>query len=220
MIKRAPIIAGVVAVVAVVLVYLLLVRPQQSEIAAKEEQLAAAVALQATLQTQLAELEELREKAPEFQRRLVEDELLIPKQADTPGLIRTLASVADNTGVDFTLLSQTTPSQGAGFTSIGITINGTGTLVQVARYLYELENLDRAVKVLDVELTPEAGTTSVSLIANALIFTTDASSGPGSEPGAQSGATATEAPAGTPAGTEGATGAGDTVTDAATDVAA
>ncbi len=184
--RRAPIFVGIGVAVAIVLVLLVLVMPQRGKVSDAQAELEAAQGEELTLRTDLEGLLELKKSAPEFQRQLDQAKTLIPEQADIPGLIRNLQLVANKTGVDFAVLGVSNPqaSESGGFSSIGLTITISGTFIQVSQYLFEIEHLPRALKVLNVAITPSEYPTLSSNLA-VQTYTTDVSSGPGTEPGSQ-----------------------------------
>lgn len=185
MIKRPQIIAGVASLVAVILVYLLLLSPRTAAVTQGNEDLTTAQNLESTLTAELLRREDLQAQAPAMQRQLDENEHLIPKLADTSGLIRLLRLIADKTGVDFSVLSQSDPSTGdtGSFSTIQIQVSIVGRLDQVGQFLWEVENLDRAVKIVSLSMQPKEGVLTVSISAET--YTTDVNSGPGSPEGSQ-----------------------------------
>lgn len=154
--SRAPLIAGAIGLVLVILVTVLLVLPMNSKVSAANEQLVTAQSEEASLQAQLVALEELKKNAPEYQRQLAANTLLIPNKPDLPGLIRLLKLAADRAGVDFTVLSTGTPAASTEGTYYSITVglSVSGTFYQLAQYLWELEHLPRALKVTTTTLSP------------------------------------------------------------------
>jgi len=189
MIKRAPIIAGAIVMVLILLMVMVFVLPMNAKVGTAEEELTTAQTAEGAIQLQLAALEELKKNAPEYQRQIDANEALIPKKADLPGLIRLLGLAADRAGVDFSVLSTSTPATATAgtYSTMSVAITVSGSFFQLAQYLWELERLPRAIKVTTTSLAPSAYplmTASVSTEA----FTTDTSSGPGSQAGSQDGA--------------------------------
>ncbi|MEX0992080.1 MAG: type 4a pilus biogenesis protein PilO [Actinomycetota bacterium] len=184
--RRAPIFVGIGVVVAIVLVLLVLVMPQRGKVSDAQAALETAQAAELTLRTELEGLLELKKSAPEFQRQLDQAKTLIPEQADIPGLIRNLQLVANKTGVDFAVLGVSNPqlSEQGDFSAIALTITISGTFIQVSQYLFEIEHLPRALKILNVTVSPtEYPTLSSNLSVET--YTTDIASGPGTQPGSQ-----------------------------------
>jgi Tfp pilus assembly protein PilO len=78
-----------------------------------------------------------------------------------------------------------------GLSAIPLAVTATGTYFQLTEFLYSIETLPRAAKVLNVTLAPggdsDVTTTTVTnllqLQANVVMYTSDQSAGPGSEPG-------------------------------------
>ncbi len=81
-------------------------------------------------------------------------------------------------------VSNPTAAETGGYSAIGLTISVTGNFIQVSQYLFEIEHLPRALKVLNVTISPaEYPTLNSNLSVET--YTTDVSSGPGTQPGPQ-----------------------------------
>jgi Tfp pilus assembly protein PilO len=183
--RRGPLIVGVIAAALAALVVLILVLPKVSEIGQRREELQEAEDRESALRAQLAQLEEAREQARAVRRRLAELKGQVPPTTDLPGLIRLLQGSADQAAVDFLSVSPGAPTAVAGqFSFIPTQITVTGGFFSVDDFLFRLETLPRAVKVIAVSVTsgPE-GLPQLQISMNTEVYTTDTSAGPGSEPG-------------------------------------
>lgn len=211
--RRAPLIAGIAIAVVAALVFVLLVLPKMSEVGEAEDRLSAAEDQQLTLQAQLGSLQDAQAAAPETERQIALLEDQVPSVADLPALFNLLQAAADRSAVDFFSFSPGSPGAdpSGGFSLIPSQITVTGSYFALDEFIFLLETLPRAAKVMGITVTPltettEGGTTSVtsSLTAQMAVefYTTDASAGPGSVPGPTEGVI----PPGT-AGPTGATGA-------------
>ena len=117
-----------------------------------------------------------------------------PAQAAAEGisivpLLVTFGSETFKAGVDLSQATAGNPVVGAtGVTAIPITMSLTGTYFALDEYLFQLETLPRAAKVISVTLAPAGtGATTVSgtltMQVTMELYTTDISAGPGSDPG-------------------------------------
>jgi Tfp pilus assembly protein PilO len=205
--RRAPLIAGAGALAVVVLLVFFLVLPKMGEVSEANETLAAAEGQQGTLESQLAALEQAEIAAPEARATIQDVERQIPPTADEPGLLLLIKNAAARSAVTLSTLTPGTPALGTGgLSTIPLAITASGNYFQLTEFLYSLETLPRAAKVLNVAMSPSGGagdeatttttTTTVTnlleLQANVLLYTSDQSAGPGSEPGPTEDAAATE----------------------------
>lgn len=200
--SRAPLIAGAGALVLVGLLVFLLVLPKMGEVSDANDVLAAAQAQQGTLESQLAALEQAEAAAPEAKATIQEVEQQIPPTVDQPGMFLLLKNAATRSAVTLSTFTPGTPTLDAatGLSAIPLAVTATGTYFQLTEFLYSIETLPRAAKVLNVTLAPggdsDVTTTTVTnllqLQANVVMYTSDQSAGPGSEPGPTEDAAATE----------------------------
>jgi Tfp pilus assembly protein PilO len=179
------------AVALAVLLILFLVLPKRGEVSSANEDLDAAKAEQTTLETQLAALEQAEAAAPEARATIQQVEQQIPPTLDESGMLLLIKNAAARSAIVGSTLTVGTPTFDAatGLSTVPVTIAAEGTYFSLTEFLYSLETLPRAAKVLNVSLSPggeEATTTTVNTLqmqANLEMFTSDASAGPGSVPG-------------------------------------
>jgi Tfp pilus assembly protein PilO len=210
--RRAPLIAaGVAALLAVLLVFLL-VLPKMSEVGEVEDDLTAAQDQELALEAQLRALQDAQQAAPETEAQIAAIEEQVPPTVELPELITILQGAADVAAVDFFSFSPGTPITDAGgqFSTILSQITVTGSYFQIDEFLFRMETLPRAAKVTSVTIAPGAGTGPGTTSASALsmqmtieFYTTDISAGPASQPGPTGGATSAPTGATGPAGTTG-----------------
>jgi Tfp pilus assembly protein PilO len=190
--SRAPIIAGASVVALAAILVFFLVLPKMGQVSTAEAELAAAQAQQRTLESQLAALEQAEAAAPEAKAVIERVERQIPPTVDEPGLLLLIRNAAAGSAVAFSNLTPGTPTLNAttGLSEIPLAVTATGTYFQIAEFLYSIETLPRAAKVLTISLAPGTGdetTTTVTnllqLQASVVLYTSDQSAGPGSEPG-------------------------------------
>jgi len=190
--RRAPIIAGAAAVVVAILAVVFLVLPKMREVSSTKEQIAEAEALQSGLRAQLASLREAEAQAPEVRRQIAQLANQVPPTADLPALLRLLTQAADGSAVDFLTVSPGNPIADASgqFSTIPTSISVTGGYFALDEFLFRLETLPRAAKVLSISVSPggatpitPTGAVNLSMQLSVQFYTTDTSAGPGSQPG-------------------------------------
>jgi Tfp pilus assembly protein PilO len=189
--KRAPIIAGVAAVALAVLLVFFFVLPKLSQVSDARAKLADERARQTTLESQLAALKDAKNAAPVSQATIDRVDREIPPTADLPGLILLLQNASTSSGIDLTTITPAVPVFDAttGLSTISVSVTATGSYFALTEYMYKIETLPRAAKVLTASVAP-AGTTGsttseLTLTATLDMYTADTSAGPGSSPGPQ-----------------------------------
>jgi len=191
--KRAPIIAGVVAVIVALLAVFLVVLPKMDEVSTKEDELHAAEDQEFTLAAQLSALEDAQAAAPETEQEIAAIDVAIPPVADLPSLFRLLQGAADRSAVDFFSFTPGTPVPNAAgsFSTIASQVTVSGGYFAIDEFLFLLETLPRAAKVTTLAVTPSGAATGGTTISTSNLqlqvtvefYTTDVSAGPGSIPG-------------------------------------
>ncbi len=184
--RQAPVIVGVAAAAVALLLVLFLVLPKMGQVTEAQAELEEAQAKQQTLSSQLTALEEAREEAPQNEAEIREVDRQVPPTADLPGMILLLRNAATTSGVQVLSLTPATPTltEGAEFSSISVSASGEGSYFAVVDYLYSIETLPRAATVQSIDLAPAGeDVTGLTFAATITLYTSDVSSGPGSEPG-------------------------------------
>jgi Tfp pilus assembly protein PilO len=182
--RRNVIVAGVATAILAVLLIVFLVLPKMSQVSDAQQELEATFTERETLSSRLAALRQAREEAPQNQAAIRRVDQQVPPTADLPGLILLLRNAATGAGVQVLTLTPAapTPSEDGAFSSVSVSTSGEGTYFSVVDYLYSLETLPRAATVESLELSPAEGT-ALAFVATITLYTSDISSGPGSEPG-------------------------------------
>jgi Tfp pilus assembly protein PilO len=182
--RRAVIVAGAAAAIPALLLVLFLVLPKMAEVTTAEGELQDAKAEQQTLSVQLNALKQARDEAPQNEATIREIEGKVPPTANLPSVILFLRNSASVAGVQVLSLTPATPvpEPSGGFSSISVSASGQGSYFALVKYLHELETLPRAATVESIDLSPSEGTV-LSFAATITLYTSDVSSGPGSEPG-------------------------------------
>ena len=182
--RRAVIVAGAAAAILALLLVLFLVLPKMAEVTTAEGELQDAKAEQQTLSVQLNALKQARDEAPQNEATIREIEGKVPPTANLPSVILFLRNSASVAGVQVLSLTPATPvpEPSGGFSAISVSASGQGSYFALVKYLHELETLPRAATVESIDLSPSEGTV-LSFAATITLYTSDVSSGPGSEPG-------------------------------------
>jgi Tfp pilus assembly protein PilO len=182
--KRAVIVAGAGAGILALLLVLFLVLPKMGQVTEAQQELEDTRAQQQTLSAQLNALRQARDEAPVNEAAIREVDGKVPPTADLPGVILFLRNAAAVSGVQVLSLTPSTPTtaEAGGFSSISVSATGDGSYFALVKYLHEIETLPRAATVQSVDLSPTEGST-ISFAATITLYTSDVSSGPGSEPG-------------------------------------
>lgn len=187
--RRNPLLAGGVVVLALALFAVFLVLPRGAEVRSVEAEIATAETELGRLTVALTEIQQIDPGALEAE--LATYRLQIPSTTDLPGLIESLVATARNSGVELSSVSFSGVAQSSagGVASMPVSLAGTGTYFDIARFLFSLDHMGRLTKTDSISLSPQEGNTLVFSISTQ-VFTTDLSAGPGSapEPGPEVGA--------------------------------
>lgn len=186
--RRAPVVAGAVAGVVLLLIAFLFVLPKAHQVSSTREEVTAAQQQRSALMSQLLALEQAKKQAPQTEAQIKRIQQKIPTTVDLPGLFRTLQDAANTSAVDFFSFAPGAPA--ADLTGTYSTIPGaisvTGKYASLEEFLTLLETLPRAAKVTTVTLAPAGSGVSGGALQMQLtveFYTTDTSAGPGSIPG-------------------------------------
>jgi Tfp pilus assembly protein PilO len=182
--RRAIVIAGVGTAILALLLVFFLVLPKMSQVTEAQQELEESFIERETLSSRLAALRQAREEAPRNLAAIRRVDQQVPPTADLAGMILLLRNAASGAGVEVLTLtpSNPTPSEDGSFSSLLVSASGEGTYFSVVDYLYSLETLPRAATVESLELSPTDGS-ALAFVATITLYTSDISSGPGSEPG-------------------------------------
>jgi len=184
--RRGPLIAGVVGLVLAALLVFFLVLPKMSQVTTARGGLADAQEVEKTLFSRLAALEDARDSAPAAQALIAEVDRQIPPTAEIEGVIRLMTNAAVQSSLELKVFTPVTPifDPVSGLSRIDIQVNVQGTYFEIAEFLFRIETLPRAAKVLDVNLSPDATTLgALTMSGTVQVYTSDTSAGPGSFPG-------------------------------------
>jgi len=187
--KRAPIIAGAAAAAIAVLAALFLVLPKMAQVRSADDKLNQATSQESTLRSQLAALKQARVDAPKARETIRRVEQAIPPTADQQGFILLMQNAADQSSIDLFSVTFGVPTfdVATGLSTVPATLNVTGGYFAVTELLFRIETLPRATKVEHITLAPSTSTGQttggISMTADVVFYTSDASAGPASSPG-------------------------------------
>ncbi len=189
--RRAPIIAGVASALVVVLAIFILILPKRGQISDTKAELQKAEGVHATLQVQLAVLNQQKAAAPANRATLRQIQNELPLTVDEPGAIRSLQTALDQSGVEADGITFGAPvlAPAGTFSTVPLTLQATGSYFALDQFLSKVEFFPRAAKVLSVAITPTTQTvgtvttTTLSMQVSMELYTSDISAGPGSQPG-------------------------------------
>lgn len=156
MIRRYAI-AGIAAVAVVVLFFLFVLSPKLGDITEVQEQVEQVEDEQQSLRIRLRQLQQAQTNEPQTRARLATFERLLPSTPDLPVLIRQLQSTATVSGIDLASIAPSPPTTLAGATGIqvvAVNIQVRGGFFRLQTFLARLEDLQRAVEVTSLAISP------------------------------------------------------------------
>jgi Tfp pilus assembly protein PilO len=138
--KQIPIwpIIGIAIVMVAAVAYMVVIRPKRAEAGRLDEQIA-------EMQTKVsaARLASRPQKADTAIKvaDVFEVSKAMPDNADMPGIILDLNSVAEATGIKFLSIQPAAPTPKTGYSAIGITLTFEGNYFDLTDFLFRLRNL-------------------------------------------------------------------------------
>jgi len=167
---------GVVAILAVG--WFVIVSPQHKHAATLRTQASGIESSNASLQSQVRQLQRQQAGVPAAQKQLAAIATKIPDNPALPALIRQLSAAAKGAGVDLVSLAPGQPGAAAGTpTSIGaqssllqipVTISITGSYFNNESFFNSIENLSRAMLVSSFTMAPGGGSTASGTVPNSI----------------------------------------------------
>jgi Tfp pilus assembly protein PilO len=178
--RRAPVFAAIGVAVVAIAATMLLVFPKYREVGKAKDELQQAQDQQVVLETELARLQEAKKNAPQLMRQLANVRRQIPPAADLPGLINHLQDAADISQVDFFAVSPQVPVVTGQAAEIPAQVQVIGGFHAVDQFLWKLETLPRAAKVLAIQVAEGPDRLpQIQLTLDVEFYTTDTTAGPG-----------------------------------------
>lgn len=178
--RRNPLLVGGLVLLALILFAVFFVLPRGAEVRSVEADITSAETELGRLTIALAETQRIDPAAIEAELAAYREQ--IPSTTDLPGLIEALVATAKDSGVQLNSISFAGVGQSAagGVASLPVSLAGSGTYFDVARFLFSLDHLGRLTRTDSISLSPGDGTLAFSLATE--VYTTDLSAGPGSAP--------------------------------------
>jgi len=202
--RRGPLIAVAIGLGLVVLMVAALILPKASQVRSRQKQVLQAKQDEQTLRVQLQELKADAKQAGAEHKALAKLNREVPPTADLPGIIRLVNMVADQSNVDFMVIAPGQPAAASGSQAsvIPTQITLIGHYFAIDQFLFRLEGLARASKVVSLQIGPGPQATTdpgqIQVLLSAQFYTTDMNAGPGSIPGSTQGATGSGSAGATP----------------------
>ena len=196
--RRAPIVVAAVAAMLVLLALFFVVLPKMGDVDEARDLLQTEQDREQSLRLQRAQLEEARDRADRVRRQLNRLATEVPPTPDLPSLIRLLENTANQSNVSFMSVTPGAPQASAtgGYSIVPTQITAAGEFFSVDEFLFRLETLPRAIKVMQISVG-SVQDVGLQLTLSAEVYTSDVSAGPGSIPGPSETTTpATTAPPG------------------------
>ncbi len=163
-------------VVVALLLYLFLVKPRSAEV----DDLAALVAAEEvttqTLQTQVQQLEALKEDAPRLEEELKTVRGFVPIKSQVDRFIDQIEKRAKEAGVDFVEVTPEVPKsppEGASIAQIRLSIGASGTFFSLNDFVRLVYDMPRAIRIDLLSLEADQTGTAVRILnlrATARIF--------------------------------------------------
>jgi Tfp pilus assembly protein PilO len=169
------IIAGVVAVAVTAAFFLMLLKPKLNEISKTRSDVQTAKDEQLTLTTELAHLQDVKKNAPATMAKLAALSQYVPATPDLPGFIQQVQDAATQSGVDLQSIAPSPPADltnASGVQSISVTLTCQAGFFRIEDFLARLENLQRAVEVRSISLSPLQSPVSGELTLSSTISMT------------------------------------------------
>lgn len=144
MTRQAKLLAGLGAVLVLVLYWLFLYKPQNEELTRVRDEIAAVEAEQAAARQTLERLRDVRARAPEIEARMVAAESVVPASTALPAALRQFQVAADDAGATLVTVAPGRPTAVAGDTSglaeLSLSMQVQGTYFQLVDVLRRLED--------------------------------------------------------------------------------
>lgn len=148
--RQKSLLVGLVVILVLVLAYLFVVKPANEEITETQQRIEDTRAQQSVVRTQIARLEDVRERSPEVESLLAAAETVVPRgDANLPAAVRQLQVAANDSGVELASVTMARPTatEAVGEASvpddlatIGVTITLNGGYFQIVDFLRRVED--------------------------------------------------------------------------------
>lgn len=173
--RRQLAIAGAVAVAVTGLFFFFLLKPKLNDISKARNDVQTARAEEDTLNTQLAHLKDVKKNAPQTMAKLAALSQYVPATPDLPGFIQQVQNAATASSVDLQSIAPSPPAAlngASGVQLITVTLTAQAGFFRIEDFLARLENLQRAVEVRSISLSPIQTAVSSDLVLSSTISLT------------------------------------------------
>jgi Tfp pilus assembly protein PilO len=159
-------VVALMAVVAIAVVVLLIL-PKFGEMAQLDSDIQAARDRVAQTQTLMAQLQQAKAQASVTQTQLMELSNRMPESPQLPSLIIELQDISNSSSVRFDRIQVSDPTNvpGTMYTEIPMALTLTGKWSDVLDYLRRVNRLTRAVRVTDLQLSPQGTRTTTDTVS-------------------------------------------------------
>lgn len=124
--------------------YMLLWQPRVERLAGVEDEIVTVQATQETTRSRIAELEGVRDDAPQLQAELATADTLVPQDTALPSALRQLQLAADESGATLVSVNPARPvpveGQGTNLYELNVSVELTGSYFQLVDTLRRLED--------------------------------------------------------------------------------
>ena len=157
------------------LFFFVLLKPKLNEISKIRSDVQTARAEEDALNTQLAHLRDVKKNAPETMAKLAALSQYVPATPDLPGFIQQVQNAATASTVDLQSIAPSPPADvnnASGVQAIAVTLTAQAGFFRIEDFLARLENLQRAVEVRAISLSPIPSPFSSELVLSSTISLT------------------------------------------------
>lgn len=140
--------------------FFLFVRARMNELNSVREEIAAEENRTIQLESELARLQDLRERAPELEAELAEIRQLVPQNHEVANFLFQVEEASNAAGVDFLTITPELPKappEGAPLAEVRLTMTAEGGYFALQDFVRRLYALDRAVRIDLFSLTGAEG---------------------------------------------------------------
>ena len=148
--RSQTILAGVSAVLVLLLVFFLMVRPRLAELGEVRDEIQTERDRTQQLQTELARLEALRDNAPQLEAELERIRRFVPASNEVSDFVLQVQQAADQAGVGFVQITPELPKpppEGAPLAEVRMTIGAKGGYFALQDLIRRLYDLERAMRI-------------------------------------------------------------------------
>jgi len=146
--------------------WMLLISPQNGQIADLEDDLSLAVDTEQRLKVQIVELEAIRQAEVEYLAALGSFDTLIPERPLLEEFIEQVHELADETGVELLLLAPALPAtlEDSELREVAVTAEVLGEFFEVLGFLFGLNDVERLVRVDSVAVSSSSDETGGTIL--------------------------------------------------------